>query len=182
MKNTFEVRGDVTVIFLNRRDGLVIETLIDTNDLLIAQEFNGTWYAHWARNTKSFYVMGNLRVSKDKRTSIMLHRWLMNPTEEKVVDHQNHDTLDNRKHNLRVVTNLENNHNINPNKFPVRGVYWSKDHQKWRANATVKGRKYHLGLFEKLEDAKRVVSEWRNAHMPHSTMDRKEGEADAVSR
>lgn len=40
MKNEFEIRGDVTVIFLKRRDGTVLETVIDTSDLTRAREFH----------------------------------------------------------------------------------------------------------------------------------------------
>lgn len=41
MKNDFEIRGDVTAIFLRRKDGNPMETIISTSDLPKAQEFQG---------------------------------------------------------------------------------------------------------------------------------------------
>jgi hypothetical protein len=43
MKNGYEIRGEVTSIFLKRKDGKVIETFIDTNDLNKANEHHGIW-------------------------------------------------------------------------------------------------------------------------------------------
>jgi len=37
-----------------------------------------------------------------------IHRLILNPTNGKVIDHINHDKLDNRKQNLRMVTHSEN--------------------------------------------------------------------------
>lgn len=39
---------------------------------------------------------------------IYLHRFLMDSPEGLIVDHINHQTLDNRRENLRVVTHSEN--------------------------------------------------------------------------
>lgn len=43
-----------------------------------------------------------------KGKKIYLHRFLMNSPEGLIVDHINHQTLDNRRENLRVVTHSEN--------------------------------------------------------------------------
>ena len=45
MKNRFVVRGDITIIFLDRQDGTVIETIIDTADLPKAAAFPNKWCA-----------------------------------------------------------------------------------------------------------------------------------------
>jgi len=39
-----------------------------------------------------------------KRITIYLHRFIMNVSKDKQVDHKNHNTLDNRKCNLRICT------------------------------------------------------------------------------
>ncbi|MBQ2348402.1 MAG: HNH endonuclease, partial [Clostridia bacterium] len=46
-----------------------------------------------------------------KCTQYQLHRFLMNPTSREEVDHINHNTLDNRKSNLRIVTTAQNQMN-----------------------------------------------------------------------
>ena len=40
MKNKFEVRGKIVAIFLDRKDGTTIETIIDLDDLSMVQEFD----------------------------------------------------------------------------------------------------------------------------------------------
>lgn len=80
------------------------------------------------------------------------------------VDHINHNTLDNRRCNLRICTRFENLQNrtksIN-NKSGYTGVSWSKCRMRWKANIMVRGFQTHLGFFEKKEDAivKRLEAE-----------------------
>ena len=55
----------------------------------------------------------------------LMHRLIMNPPLHKEVDHINHDILDNRKHNLRIVSRSMNNMNRkiqSNNKLGVKGV------------------------------------------------------------
>ncbi len=57
-----------------------------------------TWYV----NPKHRYVINN-------RTSIRMHRLIMNAPDNYEVDHINHNRADNRRKNLRIVTHQENN-------------------------------------------------------------------------
>lgn len=173
MKNSFEIRGEVTAIFLRRKNGATIETLIDTIDLPRAQEFPMTWYAHWHNDTKSFYVYGNTPVKEGKRTIVTLHRWLLNPPKHLVIDHINHDTLDNRQINLRAITNLENQQNRhgayrNNKKSQFRGVHWHNGNRKWRAQITLNGQLIHLGCFDDIHLAAKAAAEARSELMPYS--------------
>lgn len=73
------------------------------------------------------------------------------------VDHINHNTLDNRKCNLRIVTKQQNNQNITPHTASgVAGVYQNKKSGKWYAKITVNYKPIHLGTFDKLTDAIQV--------------------------
>ena len=47
----------------------------------------------------------------------------MNCPRDKVIDHINHDTLDNRKSNLRICTHFENQQNLRSNKSGIVGVH-----------------------------------------------------------
>lgn len=65
----------------------------------------------------------------NRRTTIQMHREIMNPRNGMVVDHKNHNTLDNRKENLRVCTHAENmrNRNIQKNNTSgFRGLWFDK--------------------------------------------------------
>lgn len=158
MKNKFNIRGEVTAVFVSYQEKL-IECLIDTKSLEILHEFDGTFRAVWNENTKSFYVMGYDRSYRPKRNT-MIHRYLVNADESMVVDHINHDTLDNMISNLRVVTQSTNMLNPDPvkrNYKNVAGVTWYENKKKWRARVGSK----HLGYFEEYTDAVNAVSVYK---------------------
>ncbi len=73
------------------------------------------------------------------------------------VDHINHDGLDNRRINLRLSTHKQNHRNIRiPGMMKsscFKGVSWSKQHDRWRAQIKIDGRTIHLGLFTYEVDA-----------------------------
>jgi hypothetical protein len=69
-----------------------------------------------------------------------------------LIDHQDHDTLNNRIENLRLVTRAENQRNMSMNRrntSGTSGVDWQTRPQKWRARIADK----HLGLFDTKEEA-----------------------------
>ena len=75
------------------------------------------------------------------------------------VDHINHNRLDNRKSNLRIVTRQENMYNKSEyknNTSGVKGVKWNKDRQKWQVQINHNKKRIHLGLYSDLEEAKQV--------------------------
>ena len=77
-----------------------------------------------------------MKQKKDKRTTIGLHRWILNCAKGLQVDHINHNTLDNRKYNLKICTQLENANNkefYNNNKSGIKGVYFIKLFNYWVA-------------------------------------------------
>ncbi|UVI31198.1 HNH endonuclease [Paenibacillus spongiae] len=172
MKNDYEIRGPITVIFLRRKDGTVLETLIDTDDLQSVNEFPNTWFAHWSSEVKNFYVGGMHKVG-DKWKPAMLHRWVTNAPSHLVVDHINHNTLDNRQScNLRLLTiaqNLQNRQGAQSNsKSGVRGVSWHKEKKKWDARVKLNGKYKRIGYFDDLEEAKTAIEAARAELMPFS--------------
>lgn len=71
-------------------------------------------------------------------------------------DHINHDTLDNRRENLREVTRSQNAKNSKPNDARIggyTGVYRLGTSNKWRAIIRFRTRRYNLGVFDSPEDA-----------------------------
>lgn len=83
-----------------------------------------------------------------------LHRFIMNPPDDMVVDHINHDTLDNRRENLRICTIQENSWN---SKRSLRNTTGFKGVQKAKngyiASINVNGEYYYLGRFKNKKDA-----------------------------
>lgn len=79
--------------------------LIDLEDADTLRNFS--WYASWNIRTKSYYAF---RTTPDKK-NFSIHRTLSQTPKGMVTDHINHNTLDNRRCNMRHVTVSENNFN-----------------------------------------------------------------------
>lgn len=182
MKNTFDIRGDIAAITLRRNDGSSMETIISAADLPIVSSFHGTWFARWNRPNRSFYVVGNEKQAGGHRGmtrgTVRLHRLIAAAPNGADVDHINHDTLDNRRVNLRVVTRTQNclNKRTQKNsKSGVPGVCWNKQCRKWHAHIGHQGKKHYLGLFAEFDDAVRAVSEARARFISGVKIDDGEG-------
>ena len=78
-----------------------------------------------------FYVAAYSKENKNQ--IIRLHRYLMNCPDDKVIDHINHDTLDNRKQNLRICIRVVNSWYRKDNKSGIAGVSYDKNHKYWVA-------------------------------------------------
>ncbi len=87
---------------------------------------------------------------------IFLPRLIMNCPKGKEVDHINHNVLDNRKCNLRIVTHTENNRNNKNNSSSVTGVYYRKSKNKYEAFIEKNGKRKWLGTYNTLEEAREV--------------------------
>jgi hypothetical protein len=91
--------------------------------------------------------------------TLWMHRVIMNAPADMKVDHGNNDGLDNRKENLRLATNSENNKNRRKMRgnftSKYKGVFWDKRRKCWVARINVNGKLIHLGSFKsELEAAK----------------------------
>ncbi|MFE2860950.1 HNH endonuclease [Sphingobacterium multivorum] len=110
-------------------------TMVDNEDFENIKGIN--WHC-----TAAFYAKNN--------SFGLLHRLIMNCPDGLVVDHINHDTLDNRKHNLRVCKYVENSMNQKPPRKKsfsnFKGV--NLHHGRWRANMKFQGKHIHIGNFD----------------------------------
>ena len=101
-------------------------------------------------------------MSKTRGRGILLHRLVLGlRTGNKLVgDHINHDTLDNRRANLRACTRDGNNRNVRGRKHRIsryKGV--SPNKKRWMAQITFQRQVHHLGTFDTQEEAARVYNE-----------------------
>lgn len=104
-----------------------------------------------------------------------LHRILMGEPPGLYVDHINHDTLDNQRANLRVVTNAQNMQNrrgANAGSVTgVRGVSWHRASGSYEVYLEVDGKKRCLGYRKTLEDAAALARAGRERLMTHTVED-----------
>lgn len=97
------------ILELLRKDGKVVEVQIDDEDYDRISDYS--WNACYNKNIKNYYITHSYK-ENGKSKNLFLHRLIMNCPEGMVVDHINHDTTDNRKQNLRIVTQKENMQNL----------------------------------------------------------------------
>lgn len=168
MKNEYEINGDVTLIKLNSKKHGTMITKIDTDMLEKVNSLPNSWCPK--EQHSGFYVVLKEERHDCKRT-LKIHRFITDAPDGMVVDHINHDTLDNRRCNLRVVTNQQNIRNMNGasitnNNSKVRGVYALKlkNKTKWTVQLKINGRSTHFGTYETIEEADRVAKEKRKIH------------------
>lgn len=93
-----------------------------------------------------------------KKTTISLHRLVTGAKEGVLVDHINHDTLDNRKQNLRLCSHAENMRNRimhKNNVLGLKGVYVAVEYGRLRYRAQIRhaGKKICIGSFSDPVDA-----------------------------
>lgn len=157
MKNDYVINGDETTILINSKTHGKQKTIIDTEDLEKVKKV--TWGVQWSKFTKSYYVAGNKKID-GKWYSIRMHRYILGLKKGKMqVDHIYHDTLDNRKKNLRIVTSKENRQNKRKqsnNTSGVTGVNWCINSKKWIVQISVYGKRKQLGYYDCFNEAVKV--------------------------
>lgn len=143
--NMYELNGpDSAIVITNNKTGTITRVYFDEADFDKIKDFS--WFPHHdpKKPDHLIYVFNN----KLQR----LHRVIMDPPKDMVVDHINGDTLDNRRSNLRICTVATNNRNrggsnrraviSKNNKSGTMGVNFHKVRKKWRAFKSFKGKTY----------------------------------------
>jgi hypothetical protein len=90
---------------------------------------------------------------------VSMHNLLSPPGMGRENDHKNHNTLDNRRDNLRKCTrqqNLMNRRIQRNNTSGFKGVYWDKKNSCWMGFVRANGKLRYLGRFNYAEDAARA--------------------------
>ena len=138
--------------------------IVDEEDFNRLSQFK--WQACWMKNSHSYYAMRHTPTRGGaKRRTILMSREIMGFPEGRMVDHRNHNTLDNRRENLRVATAEQNNRNAKiriDNSSGFKGVNYHKINRRWTATVRVNGIQTYLGSFVTKEEAvevRRSVSE-----------------------
>ena len=93
-----------------------------------------------------------------KNQLLYMHRDILNAPPDLQVDHINHNGLDNRRQNLRLVTNSQqhmNSYGRKGHSSKYKGVHREvlKWGSSWQAYITVHGKNIRLGTFRTEEDA-----------------------------
>ena len=169
MDNYKIVDNEYVVFNINGREGL-LDVLIDIEDTELATLY--PWHADWRKSLGNYYVSYSKYISikdgKQKRETIRLHNLIMGSSKDKVVDHINHNSLDNRRCNLRLVDKVKNATNRSGrnsnNTSGYRNVSWIKDYKKWVVQLQVNGTNKLLGKFDDVHEAGEFAKEMRDLY------------------
>ncbi|MFI8696729.1 HNH endonuclease [Dietzia maris] len=142
--NEYKLNGDDMDTFLvkvkgSRRKGRK-SFFVSRGDTSVARQHT------WTLNRGDYVVC--------TKCGMLLHRVLLNPGPDQLVDHINGDPADNRRSNIRIAHHRENMWNSRRhNRFglPVAGVF--PVGSKWRAVIVSNGVRIVLGTFDDLYDA-----------------------------
>lgn len=139
-KNEISIVNDICRMKLyNQKQKLIGVAKFDKCDLLEIEKHK--WYL-----TKCGYV-----ATRIKRKHFYLHRFILKPHYRKLVDHINHNPLDNRRVNLRLVNYTQSVWNTRN-----KGYSFHKASKMWVAEIMVNYRRIYLGCFKKEGEAKKA--------------------------
>jgi hypothetical protein len=172
LKNKYRIENNVVFMTLKNKKGLILETCFDADDLEKIIKLDLSWHLKWDNKTQSYYVKAtesyiDTATNKRKQRTIHLHRIIVGVVNNLLyVDHINHDTLDNKKANLRITNKRENmcnrpKPNTN-NSSGYRNVTYEKQTKKWIVQLQIDGKNTKLGSFEDVHDAGRYAKEKRS--------------------
>lgn len=144
-------------LLLNNKDFLIF----DKEDIVFINSYK------WRVSKKLKYVKTTI-----KNKTYLLHRLLLNLKENQIVDHKNGNPLDNRRSNLRICNNSQNQANkfkkIGLSKY--KGVSYDKNSKRvkrWMARLEHKGKNITIGRFLTENEAalaynKKALQIWGN--------------------
>lgn len=166
--------NNIAKIELNRRNKENMWVTIDLEDLERVINFPYTWYAKYSANAKGYYACATQYLPELKHgRTVLMHQFIVGidrTAREFNVDHENHNTLDNRKENLRITNVPDNGKNREKknsnNKSGYRNVCWLKSYNSWVVQLQINGKNTILGKFpkEQLEEAGKFAEEMRQKY------------------
>jgi hypothetical protein len=136
------------------------QVLVDEQDAWLLEDYG--WYLYSSVRHIGIYVVFYRSKSNGAFSEKRLHRVIMNAKPGQVVDHINGNPLDNRRSNLRVVTQSENNKNSSKRRNALgryKGVHFSTREKKFKAQIQSNKNKISLGTFKTEVEAARAYDE-----------------------
>ncbi len=147
IKRSIRIEGDIAFVTLTQG----YEATIDAADAELIGRWNwrvltygGTCYA--ARDSMEGGVARTIR----------MHRFLLAPSDDDLIDHIDCNGLNNRRCNLRLADKYQNASNrglMRTNTSGFKGVSWSKTRGKWHAKFGARGVLRSLGYYQTAVEA-----------------------------
>ena len=149
---------------------IVAQAMVDESDYETVSQYR------WSLHNRGYAITGG------GNTKVLMHRLVLGLSNTRgsgrgsgasrpQCDHINQNKLDNRRKNLRVVTNQQNHQNRQTRQGKTsnyRGVYLHKATGKWFARAKVGGKTYWGGYYDFELEAATAAYLLRQRLMPYS--------------
>lgn len=170
--NEYKICDTYAIIYLLKQTCEIFECLVDLDDLDRLIKYNRCWHTtydpvleqYYAKTNESYYN----EFGKYKQRMLYMHKFILDyKGNKKYIDHKNHNTLDNRKDNLIIISQKSNSKNrlgANKNsKTGVRNVSWSNRDNCYLVQFQVEGKNTCFGKFKKNEfdSAVKMAEEFR---------------------
>lgn len=145
--NKIIIKDELTILIDKNGNNIIIDT----------EDLERTKSIYWWRDLEGKNSEGYARGWYNGKF-ILMHRFIMGvlEDEEVVIDHINHNTLDNRKTNLRItdnITNCRNRYKNKNNTSGITGVNWHKATETWQVRIGDNYKRVEIGYFEDFNEA-----------------------------
>lgn len=126
--------------------------MVDDEDYERISQFK--WSA--SKEGRSWYAVRGSGGRKDRR-SVRMHRFIMNPLCNQLMDHIDGNGLNNQKSNLRICSAKENCRSFKLKRKNAssnfRGVSWCKTRKKWRSQISIDRKTIVIGAYDNETEA-----------------------------
>ena len=129
-------------------------SLVDIADVELVNQHR--WFRRRSNRGRTFYATSTAHVGSRQ---IHMHRLILQPEPYMQIDHKNGDGLDNRRSNIRVATQAENNRNrqVISGVSRYKGVSLCNGPRlksiRWMSGITYNNKTVYLGIFPNEIDA-----------------------------
>ncbi len=140
---------------ITTRQGKTI--LVDAEDYEMLSQYK--WHVVNTGRKYTCYATAAIKQEDGSWKSFYMHRLIMKPGKDLLVDHRNGCGTDNRKSNLRICTKAENNRNsTGSGSSKYLGVRLNTAGNRWLSAITSDYKVYNLGTFKTEAEAALVYN------------------------
>lgn len=136
-----------------------MKALIDDDDYESVSRYK--WYRVRPAKSRTLNYAAAKNYPDGGRSTLLMHRLIINAPKGVVVDHIDGDGLNNQKTNLRLCTQGQNNFNSRINKTNTSGFIGVCPHGKnsYRAYISINNKTIHIGNFKDPKEAAKARNE-----------------------
>jgi len=176
LKNEYKTFEDYAIIYLYDKNKKRYDLIVDIEDFNLLYNLTYSWHLFYNKSNREYYAKSTMYLGsvngKGKYKVYFVHQYLFNKNKENelTIDHVDHNPLNNRRENIRFITNENNLKNRgklnNNNKSGYRNVSWNKSINKWIVQLQINRKNTVLGEFdfEELDKAGAFAKEMRELY------------------